>query len=97
MAPALRVGVGDGVAHRVMLRAGISSLLIQAMASGAKSGPPKLLGPQTLPIRDSGAAKAQLGPHRAPWHFSWQRGVWEESGLARPWSPAWTTALGAVV
>lgn len=50
-----------------------------------------------LPIRDSGAAEAQHGPHGAPWHFSWQRDVWEEPGLAGPQSPAWTMALGAVV
>nr|CAI9698793.1 unnamed protein product [Rangifer tarandus platyrhynchus] len=69
----------------------------KGMASGAESGPPKLLGPQALLIRDSSAAEAQHGPHGAPWHFSWQRDVWEEAGLAGPRSPACTMALGAVV
>lgn len=50
-----------------------------------------------MPIRNSGASEAQLGPRRAPWHGRCRSGSGRKLGWPGPGPLTWTTPPGAVV
>ena len=84
MAPAIGVGVGEPVALRVMLRAGSCSPLIQGMASGAESRPPKLLGPQTCPSGTAVQPRPSMAPVEHPGISTGRRVAGRKLGRPRP-------------